>query len=149
MRRAFTLIEVIVAAGIIAVVALGLLQVHGTNTKLIANMQNRYHAQEEFSLVLLNANDKWHNSNKSFYDFISQSIQIKNDDLRAWLKKQKIEYRHKEFSKVDLLSKQTKELAASLGDMDLDKIPELRLIINKISTSSTNNNSFGYTVTLE
>lgn len=149
MRNAFTLIEVIVAAGIIAIVGLGLLQVHGNNTKLITNMSGKYRIQEEFSLILLNANKDWHHSGKTLYDFISQNFTIKDDDVKSWLKKYEIDYEDKEFSKIDLLSKAVKELSLELEGIDIDKIPELKLVINKVSMTTKDGNGYGYTIGLE
>lgn len=149
MRNAFTLIEVIVAAGIIAIVGLGLLQVHGSNTKLMSNMNQKYHLQEEFSLVLLNSNKDWHHTSKSLYDFVSQGISIREDTTKKWLKDYKIEYKDKEFSKIMLLGKEARELAQSLDNIDIDKVPELKLSIRKISMATKNGNSFGYTIGLE
>lgn len=149
MRKAFTLIEVIVAAGIIAIVALGLLQVHGTNTKLIANISTKYQTQEEFSLVLLNADEQWHHTTKSLYDFISKDIKTKDDDIKTLLKKKKFDYSYKEFSKVEILSKDLEEFASSLEGADLDKLPELKLTINKVAITSQEGNAYGYTVSLE
>lgn len=149
MRKAFTLIEVIVATSILSIVALGLLQVHSSNTKLIERMSEKYHLQEEFSLVLLNSNQGWHNSNKSLFDFVSQNIQINNDKLKTWMKNYKVNYTDKEFSKIELLSKDIEQFSSILDGVDIEKLPELKLVVNKISMSTSQGGGHGYTVRLE
>lgn len=149
MRKAFTLVEVLVSAGIISIVGIALLQSHSTNTKLINRMNKQYHVKEEFSLILLNANENYSGSSKSIYDFISQKFTIKNDELKKWLKDKSIEYKDKEFSNIKLLDTDIEELIGTAEGLEENNLPDLAFSINKVNAISDTSNIQGFTVKLQ
>lgn len=149
MRKAFTLVEVLVSAGIISIVGIALLQSHSTNTKLINRMNKQYHVKEEFSLVLLNANENYSGSSKSIYDFISQKFTIKNDELKKWLKDKSIEYKDKEFSNIKLLDTDIEELIGTAEGLEESDLPDLAFSINRVNAISDKSSTQGFTVKLQ
>lgn len=149
MRKAFTLIEVLVASAIISIVALALLQTHSHNTKLIRYMKTQYHTKELFSLVLLNADEKWHNSQKTLYDIIPKKFQINDDDTRKWLKDKSFDYLHDELSSIDLLETDLSEFVSSTNGIDESSLPDITLLIDKVSISGKEGGALGYTVILQ
>lgn len=144
MRKAFTLIEVLVASSIIAIVGAALMQTNINNSKLIKSMHRLYFLKEQFSLVLLNADEKMHNKSKNLYDFVSTNIPIKDDDTIKYLKNQKFTYTHKEFSKVELLSSKLKEYLNE--NFDFNANLDMKFTIEKVNIKNKNVNSQGFIV---
>ncbi len=149
MRKAFTLMEVLVAVGIISVVVIGLLSSNSTNGKLSQRLSGQFHEKEQFSIILLNANENFHNTEKSLYDFLEKKFHIKNADLRRWLKEQKVEYTDKEFSQVKLLDLDEsyfKDIAVLTGGaFDKSSLPDLVFNIQKVQASNHKASTIGYT----
>ncbi len=148
MRKAFTLIEVLVSASIIAVVGLALLQTHSHNTKLMDRMSSKYHIKKEFSLVLLNADKASDGSSKRLYDMLKGKYKFTDDDTIRWLKDKKIDYKQEEFSQVKLLESDLEDFISSVGDIDKASLPDITLAIDKITANSSNGSSLGYTIRL-
>lgn len=149
MRKGFTLIEVLVAASIIAVVGLALLQTHSNNTKLINRMSGQYHIKDEFSFVLLNAQTKWDGSTKSLYDIISSKFTIKDDETIKWLKNKKVSYDQDELSSIDLLETDLDDLVSSMDGIDKSDLPDITLLVDKVTMDSSSGSAFGYTISLQ
>lgn len=149
MRKAFTLVEVLVAAGIISIVGLALLQSHSTNTKLINRMSTQYHIKEEFSLVLLNANVNYSGSTKTIYDFVSQKFSIDNDDIRKWLKSRRLSYKDKEFSTIKLTDADMEEITSQVEGLDDSNLPDLVFVINRVKSNTKDGSAQGFKVKLQ
>lgn len=149
MRKAFTLIEVLVASALIAVVALALLQTHSNNTKLIANMHSKYQTKELFTLVLLNADANWDGSKKTLYDMISTKFKINDDETRKWLKDKSINYSQDELSSIDLLDTDLSEFVSNMDGIDKSSLPDITLLVDKVSMDSEDGGASGYTVSLQ
>ncbi len=149
MRKAFTLIEVLISAGIISVVGLALLQTHSHNAKLIDTMTSKYHAKEEFSLVLLNAKSKWDGSSKTLYDMVSTKYSFKDDDTIKWLKSKKLDYTQDAFSSVDLLETDLEDFISSMSGMDKSNLPDITILVDKVSMDTSNGSSLGYIISLK
>ncbi len=145
MRRAFTLVEVLVAVTIISVVVIGLLSSNATNAKLSKKLSNQYRHKEQFSIVLLNANERFHNREKSLYDFLATKFNIKNDELRRWLKEQKVSYIDKDFATVKILDLDTQDF----GGYDKSLVPDLAFSIQEVKAYNKNSISIGYTFNLQ
>lgn len=149
MRKGFTLIEVLVAASIIAIVGLALLKTHSTNIKLINRMSGQYHVKDEFSLVLLNAQTKWDGSTKTLYDIISSKFTIKDDDTIKWLKKKKISYNQDELSSINLLETDLEDIVSSVDGIDKSDMPDITLLVDKVSMDSSSGSATGYVISLQ
>ncbi len=147
MRKAFTLIEVLVSVSIISIVVLGLLSSSATNGKLSKRLSDKYKQKDEFSIVLLNANKNFHNSQKSLYDFLGKKYKIKNDELKTWLKNKKFEYTDKEFSTMKLLDLDIEELTN--GEYDKSMLPDFAFNIQKVKSLTPKGSTIGYTFNLQ
>ncbi len=95
MRKAFTLIEVLVATVIATIAGMALLQMNSNNTHLFKQIQYRSSNSEPISIIALHSDKKYHRTTKSLYDILDNTYDIKNDDLRKYLKDAKIDYTEK------------------------------------------------------
>ncbi|MEA2111647.1 MAG: prepilin-type N-terminal cleavage/methylation domain-containing protein [Campylobacterota bacterium] len=92
MKSGFTLIEVLVATVIASIAGMALLQMNSNNTHLFKQIQYRSSNSEPVSLIALHSDKKYNRSTKSLYDILDRTYDIKNDDLRKYLKDYKIDY---------------------------------------------------------
>jgi len=95
MRSAFTLIEVLVATVIASIAGMALLQMNSNNTHLFKQIQYRSSNSESVSLIALHSDKKYNKTCKSLYDILDTTYDIKNDDLRKYLKDTKVDYNEK------------------------------------------------------
>ena len=95
MRSAFTLIEVLVATVIASIAGMALLQMNSNNTHLFKQIQYRSSNSESVSLIALHSDKKYNKTSKSLYDILDTTYDIKNDDLRKYLKDTKVDYNEK------------------------------------------------------
>ncbi len=146
MAKAFTLVEIIVAVGIISIAGLGLLKTHSDNTKLISRMSTRYALQDDFSLILLNADLKYNGTSKDLFALVEKKFKIDNDELKSLLKAKSFKYSQKEFSNIKLLESKLDELEE---DFDKSALPDLSIKVEKISMQSTQGSSYGYGISLQ
>jgi prepilin-type N-terminal cleavage/methylation domain-containing protein len=93
MRSAFTLIEVLVATVIATVVGAGLLQLNSNYTYLFSKIKDKSLSSEIVSIIGLHADVKYNKTTKSLYDILDKTYDIKNDDLRKYLKDTSFDYR--------------------------------------------------------
>ncbi len=147
MRKAFTLIEVLVAVGIISLVVMGLLNSNSINGRLSKRLSKQFHQKEEFSIILLNANENFHNKEKNLYSFLRKKFNIKNDELRKWLKDKKFDYTDEDFSQIKLLDLDIEELSG--GAYDKSSMPNLVFNIKKVQASNETGSTLGYTFSLQ
>jgi prepilin-type N-terminal cleavage/methylation domain-containing protein len=92
MRGAFTLIEVLVATVIASIAGMALLQMNSNNMHLFKQIQYRSSNSEPISLIALHGDKKYNKTTKSLYDILDRTYDIKNDDLRKYLKDYKVDY---------------------------------------------------------
>lgn len=92
MRSAFTLIEVLVATVIATVAGAGLLQLNSNYTYLFSKIKDKSVGSEIVSIIGLHADIKYNKTTKSLYDILDKTYDIKNDDLRKYLKDEKFDY---------------------------------------------------------
>ncbi len=92
MRNAFTLIEVLVATVIASIAGMALLQMNSNNTHLFKQIQYRSSNSEPISLIALHSEKKYNKTTKSLYDILDKTYDIKNDDLRKYLKDYSVDY---------------------------------------------------------
>ncbi len=149
MRKAFTLIEVLVATAIISIVALALLQTHLNNTKLIRHIDKQYRTKELFSVVLLNANSSWDGSTKTLHTIISRKFNIKDGDTIRWLKSKSIKYDQDELSSINLIDTDLSEFASGVSGIDKSSLPNITLLLDKVSMGTEDGGVSGYTVSLQ
>lgn len=156
MKKSFSLVEILIAAAIISVVGLALLQSGANNTKLINYMNEKKEMRELFSIVLLNSNEEWHNREKRLYDFVEKKFNIDDDDIRRELKDIKIDYKDDEFSKLNLFGDSDSEMEDRANNLNINEDEfinkdefDFKIIINRVFVKGEKDNAFGYTVKLD
>ncbi len=116
MRNAFTLIEVLVATVIATVAGAGLLQLNSNYTNLFTKINEKSISSEVVSLVGLHADIKYNKTTKSLYDILDRSYEIKNDDLRKYLKNQSFDYKEHLVETITFGDEGQEEEEFSMGD---------------------------------
>ena len=87
IKKAFTLIEVIVSVIIVFTVVIGALKLHGQNSDMATYLMNRGNAELDNSLFLTERVQRYDKSKKNSYDILVDEFQIKDDESRQLLKK--------------------------------------------------------------
>ena len=95
MRSAFTLVEVLVATAIATVSGAALLQMNTNSTLLFEKIIAKSSISEKLSLFGLHGDIKYNRTTKSLYDILDRRYEIKNDELRKFLKDQSYDYQEK------------------------------------------------------
>jgi prepilin-type N-terminal cleavage/methylation domain-containing protein len=99
-RKAFTLMEVLVAVMLIAVIGATLLKVSSNNSFLMGYFQQKSHQNSLYSLFVLNSS-KEYDKKSLFLDEVLKNYKINDDDIRQYFKNFKITYKERV---VDTLS---------------------------------------------
>lgn len=94
-KKAFSLVEVIVAVVLLATVGMTLLKIGTNNQDIILFTQNYAKKTDLFSIPFNHKNQDFHNTTKSLYDFLQGSYDL-DDESRKTLKSIKVNYKHKE-----------------------------------------------------
>ena len=87
IKKAFTLIEVMVSVIIVSIVVMGALRLHGQNTDMATYVMKRGSAELDNSLFLTERAERYDKSKKSAYDILVDEFSIKDDESRSVLKK--------------------------------------------------------------
>jgi prepilin-type N-terminal cleavage/methylation domain-containing protein len=103
-RKAFTLIEVLVSVVILSSVAVILFEISTNSKNNFTFLKDKGNFSTLSSVALIHNNQKFHNKHTDLYEFIKYDYNIKDDDLRRYLKSQKVHYTHEEFTTFSPLS---------------------------------------------
>lgn len=87
LRKAFTIIEILISVIIISFSIIYVLKIHTTNHGQIVYITERNKRSLEDSLYLTTKILEHHKDTKSAYDIIERQLKIKEDDTREILKK--------------------------------------------------------------
>jgi len=105
MRKAFTLIEVMVSVMIISVVIAALLQMRGESAFLFSDLKKKIHANQLMTFFIRNKNYGFKNESISF-DNLAEGFEI-DDDLRRYLKSIKVDVIHQPLKSIDFSDSST------------------------------------------
>ncbi|MRI83431.1 MAG: hypothetical protein C6I00_03335 [Nitratiruptor sp.] len=83
-HRAFTLIEVVIAVMILALVGVALLRSGGENATLLQRVETKGRMSEYIALVAAHRNPTWNRLSKRLEDFLG--LNVLDDELRHLLK---------------------------------------------------------------
>ncbi len=100
MRKAFTLLEVMVAVVIISVVIMGLLQMRGHNTHIFLSLSQKLEINQHLSFLIGN-NDCGFEKESITADKLLNEFDMETE-LRQQLKKVKIDLSYQELDAIDL-----------------------------------------------
>jgi len=117
-RDAFTLIEVMVAVMIIAVVIIALLQMYANNTHIFSSMKEQTKTNQYSSFLVSNQNYGFEDKNIYLYALV-KDFNLK-DDLRRELKKIKIKMLYKELEAIDIGNQSNDEEMESSSNLVLE-----------------------------
>jgi prepilin-type N-terminal cleavage/methylation domain-containing protein len=87
IKKAFTLIEVIMSVIIVSIVVMGALQLQEQNSDMATYLLKRGNAELDNSLFLTDRVQRYDKSKKNAYDILIDEFQIKDDESRQLLKK--------------------------------------------------------------
>ena len=133
-RKAFTLIEVMVAVMIISVVIAGLIQMYANNTHIFTSFKNQTVINQYSSFLVANKNYGSEDKRTDIYALVD-TFKVK-DELRRELKDQKVEIIYKELARMHLDESNDDEY-------DKDEIADLRLEVGE-SVIKTKDSSFSF-----
>ncbi len=147
-NKAFTLIEVLVSITILAVVATGLFKISLNSKANFAYLYKKSQFDRLSSIAFMHNNQKYHHKEKSLYDFVRDSYTIKDDEIRQYLKKDKISYSQEEYSTLSLgegNDQQTDDETPSPKTKG-DTIPNITFVFDKITISNKNQSTYAYKI---
>ncbi len=87
IKKAFTLIEVIMSVIIVSIVVMGALQLQEQNSDMATYLMKRGNAELDNSLFLTKRVERYDKSKKSAYEILVDEFKIKDDESRQLLKK--------------------------------------------------------------
>ena len=102
MRKAFSLIEVVISVIIVVSVGIALLHISSNSTKIISYSQKKFSTGSYFSSILLNKNDICDDTKTNFYDALKNSFKIEDRKLISLLREQSFICKIEEDKTIDL-----------------------------------------------
>ena len=87
MRRAFTLIEVIISVVIVSIVVMGAMKLQDRNREMAIYIEKRGSSELDNSLFLTSKVYRYDKSEKDAYELVRDEFNIKDDSSREALKK--------------------------------------------------------------
>ena len=85
MKKAFTLIEVIMSVVIVSIVVMGALKLQGENSDMASYLMKRGNAELDNALFLTDRVLRYDKSKKNAYEILVDEFQIKDDESRKLL----------------------------------------------------------------
>ena len=140
-KKAFTLIEVLVSVVILSTVAVLLFEISTNSKNSFSYLSQKASFTTLSSLPLMHNNPKYHNSDKTLYEYIRYDFDIKDDDLRKYLKEKKIHYRQEEFADFSPLSESDEEMEQGTNGFTI--------LFDKIQISNKQQSTFLYKIDIK
>lgn len=92
MRHGFSLIEVMIATVILAVVGVALLQMGSKNQKIDEYVERKSSIAHLTSIIGFHHDPKFNNTQKNLYDFLKNDYTIDNMEIKSLLEKRSVRY---------------------------------------------------------
>jgi len=140
-KKAFTLIEVLVSVVILSTVAVLLFEISTNSKNSFSYLSQKASFTTLSSLPLMHNNPKYHNSDKTLYEYIRYDFDIKDDDLRKYLKEKKIHYRQEEFADFSPLNESDEEMEQGTDGFTI--------LFDKIQISNKQQSTFLYKIDIK
>jgi len=102
MRLGFSLIEVVIAAAILAIAGFAALSMSEKNLKLSGYLKQKAKLGEYNSIIAYQHNTDFNGKEKTLYDFVEDDFNITHDGMRQYLKKIKVRYEESEVETLEL-----------------------------------------------
>ncbi|BCD68947.1 hypothetical protein [Nitratiruptor sp. YY09-18] len=136
MKKAFTIIEVIIAVVILTLIGIALLKNVGVGLDFMQKIYQKEMVINTMSIVVAQRNPDFNHLQKSLYDFTNQKFLIDDTDLLKILKEKKFTYQENE----EKISLPTLESFSQQSEEEQDNSPEniLNLTLTKLSIQNHN-----------
>ena len=132
MKRGFSLIEVMIATVILAVVGVALLQMGSKNQKIDQYVEGKSAIAHLTSVIGFHHDPKFNKTQKTLYDFLKNDYAIDNTDIKSFLENRQVQYVEQKVMTIDF-----GEGNDSLENRDIMRLDVKRasIIISNITTS--------------
>jgi len=152
-RNAFTLIEVLVAVAILAVVATGLFQISVNSKNNFAYLLHKAQFDRESSIPIMHNDPKYNHSEKDLYEFLRGDYDIKEDEVRKSLKQIKVLYTQDEFATFSPFSEGEDQGTESFLEEDSTQSEgaqmDMMLMFDKITVSDKKSATYVYKLQMQ
>jgi prepilin-type N-terminal cleavage/methylation domain-containing protein len=143
-RKAFTLIEVLVSVVILSTVAVLLFEISTNSKNNFSFLSKKADFASIASIPLMHSSQKYNNSDKTLYEYIRYDYDIKDDDLRKYLKEKKLHLDYEdEFATFSPLSE---EAGASADITEDGDIMDFTIVFDKVTVSDKKQSTFAYKI---
>jgi len=132
MKKAFTLIEVVIAVVVLALVGTALLKNAGFGIDFMEKVAKKEKSIYNLSIVIAKRNPEYNHLKKSLYDFVEPYFAIDDLELLKILKAKKFLYQEKE---VKIPLKPLEGFSQGLGEEEEQNVEEnsINVTMRKIS----------------
>ncbi len=132
MRNGFSLIEVIIATVILAIVGVALLQMGSKNQKIDSYVEQKSSIAHLTTIIGFHHDPKYNKTQKSLYDFLKNSYTIDNSEIKSLLEARKVQYVEQKVGTIDF--GENNESTENRNIMQFD-IKRASVIISNITAS--------------
>lgn len=132
MRRGFSLIEVMIATVILAIVGVSLLQMGSKNQKIDNYIERKNSIAHLTSVIGFHHDPKFNKTQKSLYDFLKNDYTVDNMDIRSFLEKRSVRYVEQKVMSVDFGESNESEESRDLMRFDIKRAS---IIISNITAN--------------
>ncbi len=145
-KKAFTLIEVLVSVVILSTVAVYLFEISSNSKHSFSYLSKKGEFTTLSSLPLMHGEYKFNNSDKELFEYVRYSYDIKDDDLRRYLKQQKVHYEQDEFATFSPFSEGEEEIPQ---DQEQNQsMANFTIVFDKIKIDNKKQSTFVYKIYL-
>ena len=148
-KKAFTLIEVLVSVVILSTVAVLLFEISTNSKNSFSYLSEKASFTTLSSLPLMHNDPKYHNSDKTLFEYIRYDFDIKDDELRKYLKEKKIHYMQEEFATFSPLSEGDDEVVKETSEDKEQNMMDFTIMFDKIQISDKQQSTFVYKVDIK
>jgi len=148
-KKAFTLIEVLVSVVILSTVAVLLFEISTNSKNSFSYLSQKASFTTLSSLPLMHNNPKYHNSDKTLFNYIRDEYEIKDDDLRRYLKERKIHYTQEEFTAFSPFSDGDNDAIKDTTEEKEQNMMDFTIIFDKIQIGGKQQSTFAYKIDIQ
>jgi len=148
-KKAFTLIEVLVSVVILSTVAVLLFEISTNSKNSFSYLSQKASFTTLSALPLMHNDPKYHNSDKTLFEYIRYDFDIKDDELRKYLKEKKIHYAQEEFAAFSPLGEGDDEAVKDTSEEKEQNMMDFTIIFDKILINDKQQSTFAYKIDIK
>jgi len=147
LKKAFTLIEIVITVLIISIIGFALLQMKSNTIKSLELLDTRLKVNKYSSFIFSNITKDLHEKQKSVYEFIQDRYNIRDDELIEYLKNKEYRYTQDELFFLNFGENEEGDSEIMQEDRNqnrdevTDEIKKQGILIERISIKDEINNS--------